>query len=306
MAVGDLITAARYNAIQNRINTIMGVGSGNSGYGQALASSQRTGGSTQNATLSDILNLRTDMIKARQHQIGGDQGPSPGTGAFPLVTTADQITDAYATNLESQMTLIENSKLSIDDSTTNRTIVTNAATSSRSTAWSATITHNITINFGSANAARYYFNSGGQLRFRAAMSGTPSGTNGTAIFNDWQSMLSGVGTVIFNHNSTSKTGAGAATVAANIGFYNLTTTNQTIMTKTGSGTYAANTWIIAARRDSASSIVYIDISFNDNKGGNPNFDEPVTGTITSSMDTFRATGTNVSVPQPSISNTATL
>jgi hypothetical protein len=305
MAVGDLITAARYNAIQNRINTIMGVGSGNSGYGQTLASSQRTGGSTQNATLSDILNLRTDMIKARQHQAGGDQGPA-GTNAFPLVTTSDQITDAYAANLESQMTVIETNKLVIDDTATNRTIVTGAATSSRSTAWSATITHNITINFGSANAARYYFNSGGQLRFRAAMSGTPSGTNGTAIFNDWQSMLSGVGTVIFNHNSTSKTGAGAATVASAIGFYQLTTSNQTIMTKTGSGTYAANTWIINARRNSTSTTVFIDISFNDNKGGNPNFDEPVTGTITSSMDTYRATGTNVSVPQPSISNTSTL
>ena len=39
MAVGDTITAARYNIIQARIAAIIGVGSGDEGYGQARASS---------------------------------------------------------------------------------------------------------------------------------------------------------------------------------------------------------------------------------------------------------------------------
>ena len=40
MAVGDIITAARYNNLQSRVATIMGVGSGDDGYGQNLSSSQ--------------------------------------------------------------------------------------------------------------------------------------------------------------------------------------------------------------------------------------------------------------------------
>jgi len=111
MAVGDLITALRYNNLQSRINVIMGTGSGNSGYGQALVSGQVAVGS--NVDLLRVLNLRTDMVKARQHQTANNEAPSPGTGAFPLVTTADQVTDAFAANLESQMTTIETNRLAL-------------------------------------------------------------------------------------------------------------------------------------------------------------------------------------------------
>ena len=38
MAVGDIITAARYNNLQSRVATIMGVGSGDDGYGQIIRS----------------------------------------------------------------------------------------------------------------------------------------------------------------------------------------------------------------------------------------------------------------------------
>ena len=40
MAVGDLITAARYNNAQGRVAAIIGNGSGNEGYGQTVTSEQ--------------------------------------------------------------------------------------------------------------------------------------------------------------------------------------------------------------------------------------------------------------------------
>ena len=40
MAVGDIITAARYNNLQSRVATIIGTASGDDGYGQALESSK--------------------------------------------------------------------------------------------------------------------------------------------------------------------------------------------------------------------------------------------------------------------------
>ncbi len=300
MPVGDLITATRYNNLQSRIAVIMGVGSGNSGYGQALVSSQVAVGS--NVDLLRVLNLRTDMIKARQHQTGSNEGPTPsGTGAFPLVTTADQITDAFAANLESQMTTIETNKLALGAG--QFTDTTDANTSQRTAAWNGLLTHNVTVAFGSNDNARYYFNSGGDIRFRVTLTGGTSETGPTQVYTDWSNMFTSMGTIIFNHNNTSRTGTSGTTQAR--GFYQLTTVNQEIFRRVGSGNYASNTYIINARTDNAGN-VFFNIQFNDNKGGNPNFDEAVTGTLTSRIDIRRATGGNVAVNAPTITTTTAI
>lgn len=301
MAVGDLITATRYNNLQSRINVIMGNGSGNSGYGQALVSAQVAAGS--NVDLARVLNLRTDMLKARQHQTANNESTGGGTGAFPLVTTADQITDAFAANLESQMTTIETNKLVLGAGGTlgnQFTDTTDANTSQRTASWNGLLTHNITVAFGSNDNARYYFNSGGDIRFRVTLTGGTSDTGANQIYTDWSNMFTTMGTIIFNHNSTSRTGSSGT--AAAIGFYQLTTSNQQIFSRVGSGNYASNTYIINARTDNAGN-VFFNIQFNDNKGGNPNFDEAVTGTLTSRIDIRRATGSNVAVNAPTITTT---
>lgn len=301
MAVGDLITATRYNNIQSRINVIMGVGSGNSGYGQSLASAQVTAGS--NVDLTRVLDLRTDMLKARQHQTGGNEGPSPGTGAFPLVTTADQVTDAFAANLESQMTTIENNKLALGLVAGNFTDVTDANTSQRTASWNGTLTHNVTIAFGSQNNARYFFNSGGDIRIRVTLTGGTSDTGANQIYTDWLNMFTTMGTIIMNHNTTTRTGSAGTTAA--IGFFGLTGTNQQIFSRVGSGNYATNSYIINARSDGTGN-VFLNIVFSDNKGGNPNFDEAVTGTLTSRIDHRRATGSNVAVAAPTLTTTTAI
>jgi hypothetical protein len=301
MAVGDLISATRYNNLQSRINVIMGVGSGDSGYGQSLASSQVAVGS--NVDLVRVLNLRTDMLKARQHQTGGNQGPSPGDGSFPLVTTADQITDAFAANLESQMTTIETNKLVLGLVSGNFTDTTDANTSQRTASWNGLLTHNVTVAFGSQNAARYYFNSGGDIRFRVTLTGGTSETGTNQIYTDWSNMFTTMGTIVMNHNTTTRSGTAGTT--QNRGFYQLTSTNQEIFRRVGSGNYSSNVYLINARSDGAGNI-FFNIQFNDNKGGNPNFDESVTGTLTSRLDLRRATGSNVSVAAPTLSTTTAL
>ena len=297
MAVGDLITSTRYNNLQTRINTIMGVGSGQFGYGQSLASAQVIIGSQ--VTLTQILNLRTDMIKARQHQTGLNEGPSGtgGTNAFTLVTTANQITDAYAANLESQMTTIENNKFAV---AANQTSLSVLATSVRTASWNTQLVHEVTLDFSTADGARHYFNAGGTIRIRATLSG---GAN-DSIYNDWLNMLVNAGTVIIDHTSTTNTGTSG--VGSSIGFYDLTTVNQQIFTKTGSGNYAANDWTIYARKDATGRYVYLRIEFNDDKVSSPNFDEAVTGTLTSILEANRPSGTNVDVAAPAASTTTEL
>ena len=62
------ITAARLNNLQARIALILGVGSGTSGYGQTVSSSQVN--NTQVVDADHINNIYTDMVKARIHQVG--------------------------------------------------------------------------------------------------------------------------------------------------------------------------------------------------------------------------------------------
>jgi hypothetical protein len=66
--VGNIIPASDYNNIQTKIEGVMGVGSGQSGYGQTLSSAQVSGGTT--ITASGWAALRSDLLKARQHQTG--------------------------------------------------------------------------------------------------------------------------------------------------------------------------------------------------------------------------------------------
>ena len=57
MAVGDTITAARYNIIQARVAAVIGLGSGDEGYGQSRTSSTVAVGAT--ITAQDMQNLFT-------------------------------------------------------------------------------------------------------------------------------------------------------------------------------------------------------------------------------------------------------
>ena len=68
MAVGDIITAARYNNLQSRVATIMGVGSGDDGYGQNLSSSQVAVTAIVNA--NDMQTLYTDIATVEYTQTG--------------------------------------------------------------------------------------------------------------------------------------------------------------------------------------------------------------------------------------------
>ena len=72
---GQLIQNTDYNSIRTVVDAVMGTGT--SGYGQTLASSNVSQGST--ITALQWLNLRTDMVKARQHQIGSAVGSSSAT-----------------------------------------------------------------------------------------------------------------------------------------------------------------------------------------------------------------------------------
>jgi hypothetical protein len=66
--IGQKILASDFNTIQALAQTVLGVGSGQYGYGQLVASSQVRAGDP--FKLQDWVNLRSDLLKAGAHQTG--------------------------------------------------------------------------------------------------------------------------------------------------------------------------------------------------------------------------------------------
>lgn len=296
--VGTLITAADYNSIQSVIDLVMGTSA--SGYGQALASSQVASGSVISVTQWN--NLRTDILKARQHQTGNDES---GTLTVPVNTLV--ISEATRSQYASVAATASSNSFSIG---TLEGGVEPIASAQRTTTWSGTVTNTVTVTFGSALQAKYFFNAGGQIRFSASRVNNPSDPDSSypsssSKITTWSNMLSDMGTIFLNHTQTA-TIAGAASpgTGSSIGFYDLTTSNQQIYNKPApSGSYSLNSYVINARVDSTPNPtqVIFTIQFKDDASGG--IDEPIPGILTSTAQQFRPQGSNVSVTGPSGTST---
>tara|TARA_E500000178_G_scaffold353801_1_gene420707 strand:+ start:4283 stop:5197 length:915 start_codon:yes stop_codon:yes gene_type:complete len=304
MAVGDTITAARYNNIRARILAVLGLGSGDEGYGQAVQSSTIAVGET--ITAQDMTNLFNDMKKLRLHQTGSIPGeinqPSVGDTVEDSNTTSKE---GYA-QYEALSITAQSDRLS---AAANQLGLQAGISSSRSASWSTDINHIFTVTFGGysvtngngstttvsgADHMRVFFNAGGTIN----LSGT-IGSGNSPINNDWRNLMSSVGTVVFGRATTSN-----GSVGTNYGYSNLPSSYTTIFNKTASA-YSANDYLIEARK--SSNVLTFRVTFNEDKGPNPNFDEAVTATTTSTAQMNRPNNSNsVNITAPTFTNTSNL
>jgi hypothetical protein len=286
MAIGDLITASNYNEIQSQTAQILGIGLNKFGYGQTLSSSQLV----SSAIVDDIhmSRLKTDLTKVIAHQ----------TGTNPVLTDvieSQNITDSVYTQYSGVSSTAFTNKFNIYELT--QADIEVKLTSARNSIWGVNdgapiITHNFKVVFDDVNHRRYFFNSGGQIRFSATL---VSGTG--AKFDEWVGMLNTT-VVKFEHSSTLDQNNSVLTT---IGNYDLTSDFQIIATRQGTGSYSENRYQVLARQTS-DSVLQFKVEFNDaDTGGSAEGffgDEPVSGVLTSSISQRRATGSNVLVATP--------
>jgi len=188
MAVGDLITAARFNNLQSRIATIQGNGSGSDGYGQQLESAQALTSAT--VTAQDMQGLYIDMSRARTHQTGTVPVSIESINIGDLILDDDTspYVEKAVSAFESLMLAIEADRFLINDS---QATLDAGITSTRTTGWSGNLQHEVEVTFDTADKARHFFNSGGQLRFYSTLSG------GTELkTDDWRLILNNAGQVL--------------------------------------------------------------------------------------------------------------
>jgi len=305
MAIGDLVTAARYNVIQSKAGNVLGNGNGQLGYGQALQSYQVNIGKQIDA--ADMNRLRSDIVKIHAHQTGTLPASIPTIPQFTDINDSDYVIYETVAN-----TIYDNRNL-IDVST--QASLENKITSQRSTIWGGggqvnTIVHELSVVFpggypvtninGATQTAtgvdhrRHFFNAGSEIRFAASIT---SGTGTKTL--DWANMFISMSTIKFKYNGTT---ASSGTVT-NIGNFNLTNAFQTVFTKTGVSSYADNSYVIKAKGAQNSNEIIFRIEISDNNGS-PTivYDEAVNGTITSSVSQLRPTGSYVSVATPLYQN----
>lgn len=302
MAVGSKVLATEYNGMQSNVAQVLGLGSSNYGYGQLVKSSQVA--LTSKISVAQWNDLRDDLLKARQHQTGTDL-----TSTLPVVSSSDKVSEANrsAYKTVADALYLDANRLITPPATeaTRENVVANQT----ATNWKTLLTQTITLTFSAGNnakyswtaadAARFYFNAGGQFEFSASLVG-PFSAGSNLKSTTWQTMFTQMGTIAFKYNSTTVSGTGTA--AASIGFYQLTTADQLIFTKLApSGAYSANKYYIYARKSADGSQVIFTIQFRDDSAQpNPPWgtDELVTGTLTSIVQTYRPTGSNVTLPLP--------
>lgn len=210
------------------LNTVWATGSATAGYGQPAEANVAVG---DTVTAAKWANLVTKTASAASHQ---------GTSITSVTAPASGGTLTYLSAIPTNLTTIYTSRL-------------NAATQGSTTAnavatvgtWSNLATWTHTVTFANGDAARYFFNGGGQLKITCAHSNTTAGIN--LLLN---ALASNIGTVVLSapssgavtiastsYNGVTKVGGGGAapTISTNSGYYALSTANTTLFTQTASG-----------------------------------------------------------------------
>jgi hypothetical protein len=316
---GDTINAADYNSLQSALYTILGNGNGQSGYGNSAVSSPVTAGT--DILVDQWASLKADILKAALHQGTANLSditnlPITGSSNDFYLTSSDYNLFILAVNV------IQNNKFSLGAgqySDENLFTPGNSLVSdTRTTLWGGqskpTVTHAFSVDFSSADAARFYFNAGGSLRFSASLNDKTTSQN-----RSWHALLKNIGTISFNHSGVS---AVTGTTSA-IGFYNLTTTPQTVFSASYAGSGSYNQYISAAYSSNIYEIkmscdvannstggarhIYVQINFNDyhTKIPYPNTDK-VTGTLSSNISLRRASGAYINTAAPTGTITTSL
>jgi len=244
----DTVAPADFNNARTNVNLLLGTAAdvtlgtytASSTYGYTQGGSSVSAASTGGLVYADNATGGFKRLQDDVQSLCAFLGQTVRTGVGTDVTTSNSISATTWNNL----------MLNIKDCWDNRfspasTSMSSDSNVSRTTAWTSTLTEVTTWTFSSEGAARAFFNAGGALGVSSSRSGGSSSTQNT----DWTNLLSSMGDILMNYNDT----AGSSGTSAGIGFYELTTSDQQLFIKYGSGAYASNYFRLQGRVDSTTN-----------------------------------------------------
>jgi hypothetical protein len=223
----NTLVGANPGSTANVLNTVWATGGGFAGYGQSAEANVAVG---DTVTAAKWANLITKTANSASHQ---------STSITSVTAPASGNTITYNANVVTNLQTIYTNRLNAgtQGSTTSNSIAYGST-------WSTLLTFTHTVTFANGNAARYFFNSGGQLKLTCSHANTTAGIN--LLFNN---LASNVGTVAMSapttgavtissvsYNGITKVGGGgsAPTISTNSGYYAMTISNVNVFTQTAS------------------------------------------------------------------------
>ena len=302
---GGLIEATDYNGFVStnanaNVNDIWSTGAANKGYGQTALSTVATGGVVTATQWASLVNTLSTM--------GSHQGTTITSRVAPVVGNTIEILAALNTDLTNLTTSRGNAAASGSQFTAwTGTSSKTTATGSGSAAWNIVFTH--TITWASANAARYFFNAGGRIKWETSK--TSTGTVADPEWNDLAKTLVGdifitggnqtiVGTT---YTGTTKSGGTGSpnTLLTTTGWYNLTTSDTLIYKQfADTAPYTGQFIQIQAKTAGSGTQLILTTTWTD-PGGSPigSTDQITGGTATSGITFGTAPSTVVTYFPPS-------
>lgn len=221
----NLIGAA-VGSTANVLNTVWSTGSGAAGYGQTALANVATGDTVAASSWANLINRTSNSASHQSSSITSVTAPASGN------------TILYNANVVTNLQTVYTNRLNAVSQSG-----TTANTATYGTTWLNAITFTHTVTFTSGDAARYFFNSGGQLAITCSH---PAGTGINLLLNN---LASNVGTVVLSsptsgaasiagtsYNGVTKVGGGGSTptISTNSGYYNWTTANANVFYQTAS------------------------------------------------------------------------
>ena len=233
-ASGSTILAADYNGLvgtnpntaSGTLNTVWATGGTTAGYGQTALATVSTGDSILASSWANLVNRTASAATHQGTSITSVTAPSTGGVITYLSAIPTNLTTIYTSRLNA----------ATQGSTTSNSVTT-------ASTWSSAATFTQTVTFANGDAARYFFNSGGQLAM------TVSHPNGSGINLLLNNLCSNVGTVVLSapssgtatiagtsYSGVQRVGGGgnAPTVSTNSGYYAWTTSNANVYYQTAS------------------------------------------------------------------------
>jgi hypothetical protein len=287
---GQIIRITNYNDIRTKVVKLLGLGAVDFGYGQPVSSTAVTVSSK--LTINEWTNLRNDIVNIWKHQYGTT--PPLSTPAVNSIIRAGESIHPFR-EYDNYANILTANRFGIDSrQTITKTGLDplNMWTSAYANKWSNTIFCTVTVTWTSATTARYFFNSGGEIRFKSSRTG---GTN-TAQNTSWTSLLSSAGTRAFGAN---KPGQGTDSPLNGRNWYTLTNSFQIWNTVSASAPYINNVYRILARTvdvannsNGTSRSIQFRIEWVDNNSPlNISLEDYVDGTVSLEVSTLEARGT---------------
>ena len=247
---GDTILDDEYNNFVNSssspfgINHIGGTGSAQYGLGESAVAAV-SAGTTINASQWNALFTAMDTVASHT-----------ATSITSTTTKSAGDTIAIISALQTDLSSLA-SAVAAGSPLTTATTTSGALQSPVSSAtWTGVFTTEMSATFSSANAMRHFFNAGGKVRVSGSVIGSGLAGDGTGPGKDasWTQIYTGLGNLDIASQSSTRSGSGE-TLTTNglaIGFHDLTTSYQTVITLSDDTyPYASNSIKVEAKLNAA-------------------------------------------------------